>query len=170
MHSSSPHSCFMPCPSHPPLLDHSNYIWRRVPSYEASYYAVFSKPLSLRLSSVQIFSFSSFRGKLHVQELRENWRCKEEFCSDASEMYVQTKCRKMACAVWWNNLCNGPNFVHVTFESLSWVRAFDCHYSVVVQILKHFQKIITCWWVHMTIITGSKSDNWISWHFGYSLS
>jgi hypothetical protein len=25
-----PHSCYMPCPSHPPWLDHSNYIWRRV--------------------------------------------------------------------------------------------------------------------------------------------
>jgi hypothetical protein len=23
MHSSSPHSCYMPCPSHPPWLDHS---------------------------------------------------------------------------------------------------------------------------------------------------
>jgi hypothetical protein len=22
--------CYMPCPSHPPLLDDSNYIWRRV--------------------------------------------------------------------------------------------------------------------------------------------
>jgi hypothetical protein len=25
-----PHSCRMPCPSHPPWLDHSNYAWRRV--------------------------------------------------------------------------------------------------------------------------------------------
>jgi hypothetical protein len=30
MHSSSPHSCYMPCPSHPPLLDNSSYIWRKV--------------------------------------------------------------------------------------------------------------------------------------------
>jgi hypothetical protein len=30
MHSSSPHECYIPCPSHPPWLDHSNYIWRRV--------------------------------------------------------------------------------------------------------------------------------------------
>jgi hypothetical protein len=30
MHSSSPHSCYMPCPSHPSLLDHSNYVWRAV--------------------------------------------------------------------------------------------------------------------------------------------
>jgi hypothetical protein len=30
MHSSSPHSCHVPCLSHPPWLDHSNYTWRRV--------------------------------------------------------------------------------------------------------------------------------------------
>jgi hypothetical protein len=30
MHSSSPPSCYMPSPSHPPWLDHSNYTWRRV--------------------------------------------------------------------------------------------------------------------------------------------
>jgi hypothetical protein len=30
MHSSSPHSCYMPCPSQPPWLDLSNYTWRRV--------------------------------------------------------------------------------------------------------------------------------------------
>jgi hypothetical protein len=30
MHSSSPNSCYMPCPSHPPSLGHSNYVWRGV--------------------------------------------------------------------------------------------------------------------------------------------
>jgi hypothetical protein len=30
MHSFSPHSCYMLCPSHPPWLYHSNYIWWRV--------------------------------------------------------------------------------------------------------------------------------------------
>jgi hypothetical protein len=30
MHSSSPHSCYMSCPSYPSWLDHSNYTWRRV--------------------------------------------------------------------------------------------------------------------------------------------
>jgi hypothetical protein len=30
MHSSSPNSCYMPCLSHPSLLDHTNYTWRRV--------------------------------------------------------------------------------------------------------------------------------------------
>jgi hypothetical protein len=28
VHSSSPHSCYMLCPSHPPWLDNSNYVWR----------------------------------------------------------------------------------------------------------------------------------------------
>jgi hypothetical protein len=29
MHSSSPHVCYIPCTSHPPLLDNSNYtLWR----------------------------------------------------------------------------------------------------------------------------------------------
>jgi hypothetical protein len=28
--SSSPHTCYMPCPSHPPQFDHCNYTWRRV--------------------------------------------------------------------------------------------------------------------------------------------
>jgi hypothetical protein len=30
MHSSSPHSCYIPCLSHPPWLDHSNYVLRGV--------------------------------------------------------------------------------------------------------------------------------------------
>jgi hypothetical protein len=30
IHSSSPHSCYMPCSSHPPWFDHSNHTWRRV--------------------------------------------------------------------------------------------------------------------------------------------
>jgi hypothetical protein len=29
MHSSCLHLCYMPCLSHPPWLDHSNYTWRR---------------------------------------------------------------------------------------------------------------------------------------------
>jgi hypothetical protein len=30
MHSSSIHSCYMPCNSHPPWFHHSNYTWKRV--------------------------------------------------------------------------------------------------------------------------------------------
>jgi hypothetical protein len=44
MYSSSPHSCYVPYPSHPPWLDHSSYTC-----------AVFSDLPSLHLSAVQIF-------------------------------------------------------------------------------------------------------------------
>jgi hypothetical protein len=62
MHSSSPHSCFMPCPSHPPCLDHSNVCLARSTSYEAPHYAISSNLPSLHLSSVQIF-FSARRSQ-----------------------------------------------------------------------------------------------------------
>jgi hypothetical protein len=51
-----PHSCDMPCPSHPSWLDNSNYTWAKTTSYEPPRYAVFSKLPPLHLSSVQIFS------------------------------------------------------------------------------------------------------------------
>jgi hypothetical protein len=30
MHSTFPHACYIPCPTHPPCLDHYNHTWRRV--------------------------------------------------------------------------------------------------------------------------------------------
>jgi hypothetical protein len=30
LHALRPHSCHMPCHSHPPWLDDSNYTWRRL--------------------------------------------------------------------------------------------------------------------------------------------
>jgi hypothetical protein len=51
MHS-SPHSCYMPCPSHPPRLDHSYYTRR---SYVAIRYAVLSNLLLLHPSAAHIF-------------------------------------------------------------------------------------------------------------------
>jgi hypothetical protein len=35
-----PQSCYMPCPSHPPWLDHSNYTWRRVQVNEAPHHGM----------------------------------------------------------------------------------------------------------------------------------
>jgi hypothetical protein len=50
-HYPSPHSGYMPRPSHPPWLDHS-----KSTSYEAPHYAVISNLLSLHSILVQIFS------------------------------------------------------------------------------------------------------------------
>jgi hypothetical protein len=49
-----PHSCCMPCPSHPPWLDH-NYIWQGVQVMRL-FIMQFSPPSCHFLSSVQIFA------------------------------------------------------------------------------------------------------------------
>jgi hypothetical protein len=46
----------MRCLSHRPRFDHSNYIWRRVPSYEVPHYVIFMNLLLFHSSLVQIFS------------------------------------------------------------------------------------------------------------------
>jgi hypothetical protein len=64
MHSYSPHVCWMPCPAHPPWLDHSNYIWRRVQV--------------MKLLAVQIFptSISSLFGpNIFLSTLLSNTLC-----------------------------------------------------------------------------------------------
>jgi hypothetical protein len=47
MHFSSPHLCYMSCPSHPPWLDHSNYTWRRVHDYGVKNVCYFDLELDL---------------------------------------------------------------------------------------------------------------------------
>jgi hypothetical protein len=49
------HSCYTPCPSNPPWLDHSNYIWRRVQVTKLPIMQ-FSPTSYHSISSVQIFS------------------------------------------------------------------------------------------------------------------
>jgi hypothetical protein len=57
-YSSSPHACYIPCPSHPPWLVHSNWIWRRV--YVMKLHIIQFSPISYLLTlhpfSVHIFS------------------------------------------------------------------------------------------------------------------
>jgi hypothetical protein len=42
IHSFSPHSCYIPCPSHPPWIDHSNYVFSNLPSLHLSWDQIFS--------------------------------------------------------------------------------------------------------------------------------
>jgi hypothetical protein len=41
-----PNSCYMPCPSHPPWLDHSNYTWRRVLPMSSSLCSFLQSPVT----------------------------------------------------------------------------------------------------------------------------
>jgi hypothetical protein len=65
----------LPCPSNPPWLHHSNYAWRRAPSYE-THYAVYSKLLSLNLYSLQIFSSAPCS---HTRNLCFFLKCQNRF-------------------------------------------------------------------------------------------
>jgi hypothetical protein len=49
MHSSSPHSCYMPCPSQPPELDHSNCTWKRVQVWSSSLCGFLQPPVTSSL-------------------------------------------------------------------------------------------------------------------------
>jgi hypothetical protein len=42
-----PHACYMPCQSHPPWLDHSNYTWREYNLWRSSLYS-FLQPSSVQ--------------------------------------------------------------------------------------------------------------------------
>jgi hypothetical protein len=56
---SSPHSCYMTRPSHPPWLDYSDYTWRRVQITKLLAMQFFSILPSPHPSSVQISSLAS---------------------------------------------------------------------------------------------------------------
>jgi hypothetical protein len=42
------------------------------------------------------------------------------------------------------------------------------YYIILYYIILYY--IVTCRRVHVTIMTGSSSDDWIYWHVGYNLS
>jgi hypothetical protein len=67
-----PRSCYMPCPSHPPWLDHL----AKSTSYEVLHYAVFSNLISLHLSLVQIFSSTPCSQTPSVSVLPLTWETK----------------------------------------------------------------------------------------------
>lgn len=69
MQSFSPHTCYMPCLSHPPSLDHSNYIWQRV---HIMYLIMQFSPTSyyyLIHLTIPIFSSAPFSQTLSVHVL-----------------------------------------------------------------------------------------------------
>jgi hypothetical protein len=51
-----PHSCYMPCPSHPPWFDHSNCTWRRVQLLKL---IMQFSPTSCQFISLRVQIFSS---------------------------------------------------------------------------------------------------------------
>jgi hypothetical protein len=49
MHSASPHSCYMPCPSHTPWLDHSNYTCEEYKLWSSSLCSFLQPPVTSSL-------------------------------------------------------------------------------------------------------------------------
>jgi hypothetical protein len=68
MHSSSPHACHMPCPSHCPWLDHSNYIWRRVQVMKLLIMQFSLSPTISSLFSPNILLSTLFSNTLNVRD------------------------------------------------------------------------------------------------------
>jgi hypothetical protein len=51
-----PHSCYMPCPSHPPWLDHFYYTWRRV-QFMKLYSSLLKKIIINIYNTISIWAF-----------------------------------------------------------------------------------------------------------------
>jgi hypothetical protein len=75
MHS-SPHSCYIPCQSHPTSLDHSNYTWRRVQIIKPSLCSYRQPPVTSFLFGPNILLNSLFSNiltlysSLNVREIK----------------------------------------------------------------------------------------------------
>jgi hypothetical protein len=112
MHSSVPHSCCMPCPSHLPFLDLCNNAWRRVQVVKLL--TMQSSPTSRHFnSSIQIFSPAP--------------------CSQTPSVYVKGKGKGKVVPVLnclstptWRRMENGwinPRFLDLS-TSWRWVVSF----------------------------------------------
>jgi hypothetical protein len=66
MHSSSPYSCYMTCPSHPSRLDHSNYTWRRVQAMKLLICSFLQSPVTSSLFGPNILLNTLFSNTLSL--------------------------------------------------------------------------------------------------------
>jgi hypothetical protein len=64
-HGSSPHACYIPCPSHSTLLDHSDYAWQTVQ---------ITKPLIMQFSPTS-YHFIRFSPNILLSTLFSNTLC-----------------------------------------------------------------------------------------------
>jgi hypothetical protein len=71
----TPHACYMPCPSHPPWLDHSNYIWRRVQVTELLILSFLQHPTTLSLFGPNIFPTTCHHSRYSNMGLLSSWTC-----------------------------------------------------------------------------------------------
>jgi hypothetical protein len=66
MHSSSPHACYMPRPSHCPGLNQSNYTWRRVQVRSSSLCSFLQPPINSSLFGPNILLSAVFSNTLSL--------------------------------------------------------------------------------------------------------
>jgi hypothetical protein len=58
--------CYIPCPAHPPWLDHSNYIWWKAKLWSPSWYSFLQSPITSSLFSPNILCSTLFSNTLSL--------------------------------------------------------------------------------------------------------
>jgi hypothetical protein len=66
IHSFMPHSCYMPCPSHPPWLDHSNYLREEYKLWSSSLCSFLQPPVTSFLFDPNILLNTLFSNTLNI--------------------------------------------------------------------------------------------------------
>jgi hypothetical protein len=61
-----PHSCYMPCPSHPPWRDHSNYTWEEHKLWSSSWRSFLQPPVTSSLFGPTIVPSTLFSNTLSL--------------------------------------------------------------------------------------------------------